>query len=613
MMLTFRLLIILLVLLFTACTQLDTNSPITSPEGSPELIVDSPELIADSPEPTNNSEPTSNSEQIANSESGIKNPELLIYSPDAPDSKNQKILSHIQPNNQVSKSLDRIPANLTDSPDNLESTNAEPLARDTAEQTEKAELPEPDLWKRIVSGFRFSHKLSNQRIRREIRDYSNHPADLYRTFKRSEPFLYFIVEEAEKRRIPLELALLPVVESAFNPFAYSTHRAAGIWQFIPNTGRYYGLKQTWWYDGRRDVIASTRAAFNYLNYLYGRFDQDWLLALAAYNAGSGTVSKTIRRNKRAGKPTDYWNLRLPRETKAYVPRLLAIAKIVADPKKYGVTLHPMANAPLFDVVEIGSQIDLKLAATLAGMEVDDLYLFNPGFKQWATDPMGPHRLAIPISKMENFTRSLANIPKDERVTWQRYIIKKGDSLSVIAQKHNTTVSVLQDFNRIKGSRIRAGKALLIPNSKLLSRENAQGTLALNQASKKSNNNASRRLTYKVRKGDTLWDISRDYHVNIRKLASWNNMAPSDILRPGRKLTIWQPRRSRQLSLPTQYSKNEHLRRIDYRVRKGDSLYRIANRYNVSINDLVIWNSLSKRAYLKPGQQINIYVNMAQFP
>lgn len=489
------------------------------------------------------------------------------------------------------------------SPDPAIPTVIEEPLQDLPDAESEVTVQETNLWNRVVNGFQFSQSLSNKRIRREIRSYSGHPADLARTFKRSEPFLHYIVEEVDKRGIPMEIALLPLVESAFNPFAYSPLRAAGIWQFIPRTGKYYGLKQTWWYDGRRDVTASTHAALDYLEKLANRFDGDWLLALAAYNAGAGRVSKAIKRNKRSNKPTDFWNLRLPRETKAYVPRLIAIARIVAKPEKFGLSLQPIANEPVFEVAELDSQIDLSKAAVLAGMSIDDLYLYNPGFKQWATDPLGPHRLVIPTQNIDQFNTNLVKLPKSERVTWKRYRVKKGDSLSVIARRFDTSVKALKSTNKVRGSFIRTGQYLLIPN---LPDHSIAGNFPLPSQGIRKNN--PRKVFYKVRRGDTLWDISRDYHVSTRKLAKWNNMSPSDILRPGRSLIIWtDSQRTTRLAGVTKSPTDNNLRKVDYQVKKGDSLYRIASRFKVSVVDLLRWNSINARSFLQPGQLLDVFI------
>jgi len=236
----------------------------------------------------------------------------------------------------------------------------------------------------------------NARIAKHRKWFLEHPQHLKTISKRAEPFLYLIVEELERRNLPLELALLPVVESAFDPFAYSHGSASGMWQFVPGTAKRFGLEQNWWYDGRRDVLASTSAALTYMEYLNRRFKGDWLHALASYNSGEGRVERSIKRNQRASLPTDFWSLSLPKETEAYVPKLLALADILQNPEKYNVTLPVIDNEPAIQQVDVNSQIDLALAADLAGMDVAQLQRLNPGFNQWATAPDGPHTLLIPM-------------------------------------------------------------------------------------------------------------------------------------------------------------------------------------------------------------------------
>ncbi|MDH5591563.1 MAG: transglycosylase SLT domain-containing protein, partial [Gammaproteobacteria bacterium] len=254
--------------------------------------------------------------------------------------------------------------------------------------------PNPDLWQRIRDGFAISQPNLHADTQRQLQWFVNHPDYINRVVERARPYLHYIVDEIERRDMPLEIALLPVVESGFQPFAYSHGRAAGIWQFIPGTGRLYGLKQNWWYDGRRDIIESTRAALDYLQKLHNDFD-DWQLALAAYNCGEGTVGRAIRRNKKAGKGIDFWSLDLPKETSAYVPKLMAVSELIKHPEKYELTLSSIDNSPFLTVVDVGGQIDLALAAKLAEISVDEMYQLNPGFNHWATTPDGPHRLVIP--------------------------------------------------------------------------------------------------------------------------------------------------------------------------------------------------------------------------
>lgn len=262
--------------------------------------------------------------------------------------------------------------------------------------------PTPNIWPRIQAGFTMPTDINHQALKSELSWYASNPLYMQRVLQRAEPFLYYILEETEKRKLPAELVLLPIVESAYQPFAYSHGRAAGIWQFIPATGKAYGLKQNWWYDGRRDIYASTEAALNYLEQLNKMFKGDWMLALAAYNSGSGTVRRAIKRNKKQNRPTDFWHLQLPKETRAYVPKLLALKELIANPEKYALSLHFIANTPGFKQVKITTQIDLALAAKLAEIDLKTLYNYNPGFNRWATDPDGPHTLLLPIKAADTF-------------------------------------------------------------------------------------------------------------------------------------------------------------------------------------------------------------------
>src|SRR5258706_6482365 len=258
-----------------------------------------------------------------------------------------------------------------------------------------------DLFERMRRGFTFE-EVSEPAIDTQLAWFKNNPDYLERVFQRGQRYMYHIITEVERRGMPTEFALLPVVESAYEPFAYSVSRAAGLWQFIPGTGVRYGLKQTWWYDGRRDVVESTRAALDYLQALHDQFDGDWLLAIAAYNVGENTVQRELDYNRSHGKPTDFWHLKLPGETRAYVPKLLAMKRLMAEPERYGLEFAAIPNEPYFAVIDTNSQIDLKIAAKLAGASYDELVALNPGYNRWATDPEGPHRMLVPIDNADGF-------------------------------------------------------------------------------------------------------------------------------------------------------------------------------------------------------------------
>jgi membrane-bound lytic murein transglycosylase D len=325
-------------------------------------------------------------------------------------------------------------------------------------------MPVTDVWDRIRSGLTISdYTTLHQDSQRQLKWFAGHPEYMARVVERARPYLHYIVEQVDKRGLPMEVALLPVVESGFKPNAYSKSHAAGLWQFIPGTGKVYGLDQNWWYDGRRDVIASTDAALSYLEKLHNDFG-DWQLAFAAYNCGEGTVARAIKRNKKQGKPIDFWSLKLPRETSAYVPKLMAVSHLVKFPEQYGLDLSPVDNKPYLGMVNIGSQIDLNIAAEMADIDMDLLYKLNPGFNRWATAPDGPHRLVLPLDKVDNFKTELATLPQSKRVQWARHKIKSGESLSTIAARYHTRVSVIKKANQLGNNTIRAGRHLLIPVS-----------------------------------------------------------------------------------------------------------------------------------------------------
>jgi len=401
--------------------------------------------------------------------------------------------------------------------------------------------------------------------------------------------------------MPLELALLPIVESAFDPFAFSHAAASGMWQFMPATGKRFGMKQNFWYDGRRDVIASTRGALDYLQYLHDTLEGDWLNAIAAYNSGEGRILKAIKRNKQKRLPTDFWSLDLPAETTSYVPKLLALVDILKRPDEFDIVWKFIANESKIDIVDVGSQIDLAIAADMAGLNVSELQALNPGFNQWATDPDGPHYLVLPAQKIHAFQQQLAKTPPQNRLRWQRYTVKSGDTLGKIAQQHSTDMSAIQRINKLKGSTIRLGQHLLIPMS---AQDDSNYELsAPNRVAKAQQQATGTKLNYTVQQGDTLWDISRTNKVTVEQLAKWNGIAQRSALKTGQQLVIWQDSdESRSAAIS---------RTVTYKVRKGDSLARIAQRFSVSVSDIVKWNKIDSSNYLQPGQQLRLVVDVTQ--
>jgi membrane-bound lytic murein transglycosylase D len=463
--------------------------------------------------------------------------------------------------------------------------------------------PSNDLLDQLRRGFSIEPVMNN-RVEAELNWFVKHPQYLDRVFTRAQRYLPFIVDELESRELPLELALLPIVESAFDPFAYSHGRAAGLWQMIPGTAKRFGVRQNWWYDGRRDVVDATYAALNYLEYLYALQDGDWLNAIASYNSGEGNVLKAKKRNQSRSKPVDFWNLSLSRETSAYVPRLMALVEIVRDPARFGLQLPEIVNEPQFAIADIGSQIDLALAAELAGIDLDTLSSYNAGNNRWATDPAGPHRLILPVDVADDFVTSLADVPANERLRWQRHKVKNGEAISQIADKYNVTVSTIKSANNLSGNMIRAGAYLMIPvATKPL---HAYTQSADERRERKQNTvRSGNRIEHVVASGESFWTISRRYNVNMNQLAAWNGTAPRDTLAVGQKLVVW----TNAPVTANAVSSAATTRKLNYTVRNGDSLYLIASRFRVTVAQIARWNSIDTNKILRPGQKLTMYVDV----
>jgi membrane-bound lytic murein transglycosylase D len=475
---------------------------------------------------------------------------------------------------------------------------------------EQAELKKQnDAWYRLRQGMQLE-PVDNKRVQAQLKWFLEHRAYLTRVMERAAPILPFVLNELEKQNLPSELALLPIVESAYQAFAYSPGRASGLWQIIPATGRHLGLKQNWWYDGRRDIIESTRAAIRYLVSLSGQFDGDWELALASYNAGPGRIRSAIRHNKKMNRPTDFWHLtKIHRETTNYVPKFMALKELFGNPEKYNLELFPVDNKHSYAVVELDGQLDLALAADLAGITLNQLYQLNPAFNRWATAPKGPHRLLLPLDKADSFKIALQAVPPEKRINWIRHKIKPGESLGSISRRYQTTISLIKSINEIKGTQIRAGKYLMVPTAtKSLKAYTMTKNARLEKIQNK--NRSGTKKAHIVRSGQSLWTISRNYGVTTAALAKWNGIAPIDTLRVGQKLIVWTKRTSeaQQISLSsTGPTKAVHALR--YTIRKGDSLSRIASRFNIRISDIKRWNKIGK--YIQPGQKLKLYVDITQ--
>jgi membrane-bound lytic murein transglycosylase D len=452
-----------------------------------------------------------------------------------------------------------------------------------------------DLWERIRDGLQLHVHYSHPNVARYIQNYSTQQRYFDLLQSRASPFLFEIVDEIERRGLPMEFALLPMIESTYNPNAYSRQHAVGLWQFVGATGSSFGLQQDWWFDGRRDPLASTDAALDYMEQLYKQFDEDWLLAIAAYNTGEGNLRRAIRKSD--DDEMSFWTLSLPRETQAHVPKLLALSAIIADNEAWNIELEPLANEPVLRSVQVGTQIDLSQASKLAEIEYEQLRALNPGYLQWATHPDQPQEMLLPLENAALLESALVGIDKHDLLTWDRYEIKPGDTLGAIAARLNTRVDILQTFNSLVGSSIKAGESLLIP------RTNDPELLA---SAPRMTRQATRELSkvpsqYKVRNGDNLWVIARRFQLRSIEIAAWNQIPLDELLQPGQILNLSYALEDKNEPPEVQTSDSAAF----YVVRRGDSMDAIASRFSIELQKLLLWNALNIDELIFPGQELQV--------
>lgn len=406
----------------------------------------------------------------------------------------------------------------------------EPQPRDTSSANKSDGLStqisavDGQIWARIVNGYGLS-PVPSRYYAKQLQRYLKNKAGIVAILARGEPYFFYIVEQVEARGLPSELALLPVIESAFEPRAYSPVNAAGLWQFLPSTGQYLGLKQNWWVDMRLDVVASTDGALEYLTALNQQFDNNWNHSLVAYNVGPSALRRHLRRKSFAYDNPDKWYRGLPRETQQYLPKLYALAEIVKHPQKYQIKLPEIANEPVFEIVEVPGQIEIARAAELADLTVEQLTELNPGVRRWATAPNGPHRLILPIAHAETFKVNLQSIERSELTTWHRHKVAWGETLGHLALRYDTTKDVIKRANGLTDHRIAAGRYLLVPQTQTIDSHVVHDC-------------HGEKVIHTVQVGDTLWDLSKTYKTPIQRIRNCNLLAQSTLLKPNQKLTIW---------------------------------------------------------------------------
>jgi membrane-bound lytic murein transglycosylase D len=405
--------------------------------------------------------------------------------------------------------------------------------------TTDTNLLQNDLWQRIRNGFAMQ-EFNSPLIARHEQWYANRPDYVARMMDRSQRYLFFITEEVEKRGMPTEIALLPMIESAFNPGAYSIGNASGIWQFIPSTGRNFGLRQNWWYDGRRDIVNATKGALDYLQKLHNQFG-DWELALAAYNWGEGAVERAQQRNKKLGLPTNYGSLKMPDETRNYLPKLFAIKNIVSNPSKFGLPLPSIPDQPYFVAVNTARHIDVKLAAKLANISQEEFTALNPAHNRPVILQENDNVLLLPVDKAESFRTNLENC-NEPLVSWQAYQSKHGERLDRVAPRFGLSVEKLKSINGLsQRAKLSNGQSLLVPLGEDAKTEFEAFDVHLIPTDRPS----GRSITHLVKKGDTLASLSHRYHVSVGKIKNANgNLAQ---LKPGKTISIVQSTKQRHAS------------------------------------------------------------------
>ena len=437
-----------------------------------------------------------------------------------------------------------------------------------------------NVWDRIRATNSSKQTDLDEKTLRYLNAYLANPEQLERLLEKGRYFIFYVLEELERYRLPPELALLPYIESNYDPFSISASGAMGIWQFMPATARIYGLNDTWWYEQRHDPLVSTKAAVRYLAYLHNRFNKEITYTLAAYNGGPTLLEKKIKLNKKANKLTNYENLSLPKQTQEYVPKFKAILELVLNAEKYEITLPDFSNKQVLGSIELDGQVEILAFSEFAGLKPEFVYKLNAGYTKWASPPGSKTIFNIPVELEE-----ILNLKKDEfiqtnQINWVTHRVTKGDSLWKIAEEFDTEVNVLKKVNYLASNVLSLNQELLIP----LSNDQNQ-TFIPYQA-------------HIISEGDTLWNLGLKYKISPAEIAKNNGLRMSSPLSIGKELNIGNKNIYRTI--------NSKKRTILYSVKQGDSLYRIADIFNIEISDIKNINELPSNE-IKPGQVLKIII------
>lgn len=537
-----------------------------------------------------------------------------------------------------------------------------------AHHQEPQKVPEVSLWEDMRAHFQLEHDSQRAPVRDQIQRLISHKRILIKSLEQSAPYLQYVLAQVKKNHLPAELALLPYVESKYNSAVYSRMGAGGPWQLMPGTASGLGLKINWWYDGRRDLVASTKGALHYLTYLGRYFDHNWHLAMAAYDAGEGTVRHALNKinnqkpvsvrhtlNKIKSRKQIFWTLPLPKETKAYVPKLLALATIIKHPERYQIKLPMISTHPTLTVVELTQQIEFSEAAKLADIDVDTLKMLNPAFKRWATDPSGSYSLLIPAIQADKFSKNLANYHPKHDIIWHHHEVHRGETLSQISKTHHVSITTIKQINRLHNNTLHSYQHLIIPITQKQFPKTYHPTTGTLQSEKHP---GPQQIIHHVNVGDTLHQIAIRYQVKLPELIFWNQLKLTLPLKPGTGLVIWKPKGYRHTGArfdqyivksgdslsriahrfltdvqtikqanrlhtnvihtgmllkvpmpkrsPTPHPTQTDRFTLKYIIENGDSLYNIAKDHRVSIKQIKQWNKLDNHAMIQPDQVLRIY-------
>ena len=437
-----------------------------------------------------------------------------------------------------------------------------------------------NVWERIRINSQNRQELLDEKTIRYVNTYLKNPSQLDKLFEKGRYFIFFVLEELERYNLPSELALLPYIESSYDPFSISSSGAMGIWQFMPATARIYGLKDNWWYEQRHDPLESSRAAVRYLAYLHNRFNKDITYTLAAYNGGPTLLEKRIKLNRKLGSSIDYKNLKLPKQTLEYVPKFMAIRELVINAKKYGINLPDFPNKPVLGSIELEGQIEILAFSEFANLKPEFVYKLNAGYTKWASPPGKKTTFNIPIELEEELNLQKDQFIQNNQINWVTHKVTSGDSLWKIARQYYSEVNILKKVNYLKSNVLSLNQELLIPLG---------------------NNDDQIFIPYQahiISEGDTLWELGKKYKISPAEIAKNNGLKLNAPLSIGKELNIGNKNIHRTI--------NSKKRTILYSVKQGDSLYRIADIFNIDISDIKKINELEENE-IAPGQVLKIII------